>query len=203
MLTRVHSSLPALLIALIAMIVAVAALLSANKSRQIALSTIEIEEGESLTLPVYDEAREQFGFIILTELEITNSGGPQLRIESLRKMEQDAGWLVALRGENIISANLQPRFFLLDRPLSDYQSNPRWLKDQWNQDVSPIELRWPLKPGAGKKIRYGIFLSPYNPEGGQQAEMVLVSLRLDFDNGKSHLFRRAYTIPALTSSTAP
>jgi hypothetical protein len=186
-----------LLIALTALIVAVSALMMARDSRQIALSTIEIDEGESLTLPVYDEERGEFGFLILSELEVTNAGGPAVTLNRLRKNVTEAGFLMALKGESIVSLDLKPRLFLLDRPLPDYQANPRLLKEKWGADRNILELELPLPPGAGKKIRYGIFLSPYGQTEAPAVDMVLVSLSLDFGNGKAHLFRRAYAVPPL------
>lgn len=186
-----------LLIALIALIVAVAALMLARESRQLALSTLQVEEGASLSLPVYDEERSQYGVIILCELEVTNAAGPGVTLTRLVKADDGSGWLVALKGQSLTGADLKPRLFLLDQPLQAYQENPRLLKERWDADLATAGLNLSLPPGAGKKIRYGLHLAPYDSAGAAQAEMVLLSLRLEFDNGKSQLFRRAYPVPSL------
>ncbi|HOT96143.1 MAG TPA: hypothetical protein PLG50_04070 [bacterium] len=187
-----------LLIALIALIVAVAALMIARDSRQLALSTLQVEEGESLTLPVYDEERSQYGFLILCELEVTNAAGPAVLLTRLVKAEEGSGWLVALKGQTLAAVDLKPRLFLLDQPLRSYQENPRLLKEKWGTDRSALEFKLALPAGAGKKVRYGVYVAPYDSAGAAQAEMVLISLRLEFDNGKNQLFRRAYPVPPLT-----
>ncbi|HNW58547.1 MAG TPA: hypothetical protein PKI62_02585 [bacterium] len=186
-----------LLIALIALIVATAALMIARESRQLALTTLQVDEGESLTFPVYDEEHSQYGFLILGELQVTNSGGPAVVLTRLAKADAGSGWLVALQGQNVAASDLHARLFLLDRPLQEYQENPRLLKERWGGDLAAAELRQALPPGAGKQIRYGIFLAPYDAAGAPRAGMVLISLRLEFDNGKSQLFRRAYPVPPL------
>ncbi len=87
---------------------------------------------------------------------------------------------------------------MLEQPLAAYQENPRLLKELWDRDLdSAAALNLRLEPGAGKSIRYGILLIPYGDGGELLAEMALVSLRLDFDNGRSHIFRRGYPIPPL------
>lgn len=187
----------AMLIALAALIVATAALMVARKSVQIALSTIEVSDGESITLPVLDEERGQYGFLILAELQISNTGGPAVTLEQLRQFDSGMGFLVALKGEEIKSVNLQPRLFLLDQPLARYGENPRLLREKWNSPIENANLHLALPPGAGKKIGYGVLLSPYDAANARLAEMVLLSLQLTFDNGKIHLLRRGYPVPAL------
>jgi hypothetical protein len=184
-----------LLIAMIALIVAVAALVVAKNSRQIALSTITIEEGESFNQPIFDEEKNQYSYLILSELQVNNAGGPAVTLERLCKVEEGAGFFVALKGQAVQSADLQPRLFLLDQPLATYQENPRLLREKWGMDLGhSAELLQRLEPGAGKSIRYGICFTPYELDGSRKAEMALISLRLDFGNGRSQLFRRGYPI---------
>lgn len=190
-------SIYTILIALTALIVATAALMVARESKQIALSAIEISDGESITLPVLDEEGGQYGFLILAELQISNTGGPAINLEQLRQFDTGMGFLVALKGEEIQSVNLQPRLFLLDQPLARYGENPRLLREKWQAPIQKADLHLALPPGAGKKIGFGVLLSPYDAAHGRLAEMVLLSLQLTFDNGKSHLFRRGYAVPAL------
>lgn len=184
-----------LLIALVALVVAVIALVTAKGAREIALSEVTVEEGETVTLPLFDEEQERFSFLVLVELHITNQGGPAVEVLQLSRNTSDAGFLVGLKNQEIQSGDLKPQFHAIEQPFSELQANPRLLKEALRQNpLHDIPIRHMLESGQSKTVRYAVHFFPYDDGKQNLADLVLISTRLTFANGAIRMMRHGYPI---------
>ncbi len=188
-------SLYAILIALVALLVAVIALVNSKEAKQLALSEVSLEEGDAITQPIYDQAENRFYYLALYEVHITNLSGPTVILKEISPPADDAGLVVALKGDQVAAVDLKPLPFRIDYTLREIRENPRLLKDLTANQLEPGKLlNIAIKPGATKTVRFGVNLYPYDAQGQSLADMVLLSFRLVFDNGKAQLFRRGFPI---------
>ncbi len=184
-----------LLIALAALVVAVIALVTAKGAKEMALSEVTIEEGETVTLPLFDEEQNRFSFLVLVELHISNQGGPAVELLQLSRNLADAGFLIGLKNQEIQSGDLKPQFYAIEQPFSELQANPRLLKDVLKQSpVQDIPIRHTLESGQSRTVRYAVHFFPYDDGKRTLADLVLISTRLTFANGAIRMMRHGYPI---------
>ncbi len=186
------------LLSVVAIALSVIALVNANSAKNLALSEITVEEQNSLTTPVFDQASQSWSFIALYELNVTNQSGPDAVIEQLGKLSDGSGFIVPLKGRDILDDKIEHNAFLFKNPISEIQANPRLLKDVTNNDMGEnADIAVSLENGASKAVRFGVSLKAYDNENEPLAQVVLVSFKLMFDNGKTYTFRRGFPIPPI------
>ncbi|MBN1996398.1 hypothetical protein JW935_02515 [candidate division KSB1 bacterium] len=188
----------ALFVIVAAFVVAVWGFLTARNAMQLALSEITIEERSPLMTPVYDQATEKWSFLVVYEVNVTNMSGPSVKISSLGKASTGGGFLIPLKGKDFADSKLDYSAFLVEPSLVDIRANPRLLKtitEKTIQETAPLDIELP--PGESRTIRFGVSMSAYDQERNPLADMVLLSFRLYFSNGKSSIFRRGVPIQPL------
>ena len=199
MSTNKNVSFLTVLIALVALIVAVVALVTSKTARELALSEVEIEERNSLVTPIFNEASGEWSFLALYEVGVSNLSGPDVLLRHVAKETKGAGFLVPLNQDQVVAdVDLQPKAVLFDESLAQIEADPRLLKDLAQKemaDVQPVNIM--IRNGETKTLRFGVMLRPYDSNQDPLARMVLLSYQLNFDNGKSVLFRRGFPILAL------
>ncbi len=200
-------SLYSLLIALVALLVATIALFTAKQVRQsvqeikqVALSEIEVTERNSLLTPILDEENKRYRYLAIYEIGVTNLGGPDIVINELAKLTTGSGFIVMLKGDEVVSANPNYRAFLVEPTLQEIGANPKLLKALMEKDMGEsLKLDLALPFGATKTLRFGVVLDAYRQDNSPLANVVLLSYQLRFSNGKSYLFRRGFPIQPLTA----
>ena len=95
------------LLSVLAIALSVIALVNANSAKNLALSEITVEEQNSLATPVFDQSSQSWSFIALYELNVTNQSGPNVVIEQLVKLSDGSGFIVPLKGQNIIDKKIE------------------------------------------------------------------------------------------------
>lgn len=184
-----------LLIALVALLIAVIALVNSKEAKTLSLSEISVEEGASLTVPVFDEEKNCFSFLAIYEVHINNTSGPAVVLNKVAPYREGAGFIVALKNRQIVPADLRQQIFLVNPSLEEIQSNSKLLRDLFKNDLDQnSDLNWRIDSGESKTLRLGVNLFPYDPENQPQVDMVLLSFRFDFDNGTKQIFRRGFPI---------
>ena len=188
-----------MLIALVALALAVVALYSAHDARKLALSEITVEERVPLLTPIFNEETGTWSYIALYDVNITNMCGPDIILTSISKETTGGGFLVPLKGEEIISCPMTYKAFVVEPSFKEIMANPRLLKTLFHNDMgesAAVDLH--LAAGATKSVRFGVSLDAYDSAKQPLAQVVLVSFRLLFNNGKSYLFRRGVPVQPLT-----
>ncbi|NOY59920.1 MAG: hypothetical protein GXO75_13470 [Calditrichaeota bacterium] len=188
----------AALISLLALIVAAVALYNAGIARQIALSQISVEERNSLATPVFDQQKGTWSYLAIYEVSVNNLGGPDITLDNVSKVSEGAGFLVLLRGQEIVNSALNYKAFLVKPTIGEIRANPKLIKTVAQTDIGAvIPLNLLIKNGESKTIRLGVLLDAYDKENKPIARVVLLSYRFNFSNGKSYLFRRGFPIQPL------
>ncbi len=192
------TSIVALLLAGIALVIAVLGFSAARNARQLALSEITIEERTPLMTPVYDQASEKWSYLAVYEVNVTNMSGPTVKIESLGKVSTGGGFLIPLKGDEFADQALDYSAFIVEPGLAEIRANPRLLKEITQNTIrntAPLDIELP--PGTSRSVRFGVSMSAYDQGREPLADMVLLSFRLNFSNGKSSIFRRGVPIQPL------
>lgn len=185
----------AVVISLLALLIATVALYQAKEARLLALSDIKVEELNSFVTPVFDEQSGKWSYFALFELSVSNQSGPAVVLQSVGKMTGGSGFLVPLVGQEIVNKKIPYHTFLVKQSIAEIRQNPRLLKNIMDKDMGEaarVDLK--IEPGESKKIRIGISLNPYDEENKPLAQVVLLSYKLQFDNGKSYIYRRGFPI---------
>ncbi len=185
-------------IAIIALGIAVMGLFKANQAFQLALSDIELEERNTLMTPVYDEATQSWAFLAIYETSITNQGPASFSLKSIEKMSDGAGFLIPLAGQKILDINLSSKAFLVKPSINEIQQNPRLIKSLTEQNFdTQADVDLLIESGQSKSVRFGVMVNAYNADKDPLAQMLLLSLKLNFDNGKIRVFRRGIPVQPL------
>lgn len=184
-----------ILIAVVALLLSILAFLNSKQAKDLALSEIAIEEGATWIQPVYDEETNRFYHLAFYEVHVSNLSGPSIILKQIAPPSDDAGFIVALKNQQVQPTDLQAQAFYLHRTLQEVQTNPKLLKEVATDALNAQRmLNLAIKPGESKTVRFGVNLYPYDAQGQQLADMALLSFRFIFDNGKTHLFRRGFPI---------
>ncbi|MBN1543515.1 hypothetical protein JW992_15345 [candidate division KSB1 bacterium] len=192
-------AVPALILALAAVVIAIFALSVAHNARQTALSEIELEEHNALVTPVFDQETGSWSYLAIYEWTISHSSGPAVRLESLAPANAGEGYAVSLLEGEPVGQDLQDRIFRTELTLAEIRRDPQTVKALGQTLLAEREfLGWVLQDGKSRSLRLGIRLSPYDETQSRLADVVLLSFKLSFDNGKTQLIRRAVPIQALT-----
>jgi hypothetical protein len=185
-------------VAVISLLVATIALYVAHSAKELALSEITVEEQNSLTTPIFDQQTNSWGFVALYELAISNQSGPAVVLETVAKAEEGSGFIVPLNGETVLDIPLENTAFVLDNSIEEIKSNPRLLKDLTKNDMGQyVSVNITLENGESKAVRFGLSLKAYDKSNEPLAQVVLISFKLFFSNGKTYTFRRGFPIPSL------
>jgi hypothetical protein len=187
-----------MLIGLIALAVAVMALFSARTAQQLALSEVTLEERSPLLTPVFNEGTNTWSYLAIYDVNITNVSGPEVKLTSISKENSGTGFLVPLKGEEVLNTPLPYKAFMVEPTLSQIMADPKLLKTIVEQDMGQsVSLNVDLPPGASKSVRFGVSIAAYDNSNQPIAQVVLLSYRFQFDNGKSLLFRRGFPVQPL------
>jgi hypothetical protein len=188
--------LAALLVATIALCIAKQGKEIAEQATQIAKSEIEVTERNSLATPIFDEASGKYRFLVIYEIGVSNLGGPDIQISELRKMAGSTGFLVLLKGQEIVNDRPAYQAFLAEPTLTEISANPKLLKTVMEKEMGEsAALNYPLPLGATKTLRFGVVVDIYDQNNAPLANILLISYQLAFSNGKSYLFRRGTPLP--------
>ena len=185
----------AMAVAVAALIVGLMAWLQASKARNLALSELEIEERDALSTPLLDQESGEYGYVSIYDLSVTNVSGPPVTLERISKLQDNANFVVTLQGNQVVSPEMDPTAFLPDVSINEIEENPKLLREMIKEDIgeaAALEIK--IKPGQTKSVRVGVFLKPYDDAKQPLAKVVLTSFRLEFDNGKSYVFRRGFPV---------
>lgn len=186
------------LLSVIAIVLSTVSLFNAQSAKKLALSEITVEEQNSLTTPVFDKGSQSWSFIALYELNVTNQSGPDAKIEKLSKVSDGSGFIVPLKDQEILENHINHNAFLFNNPIAEIKANPRLLKDITKSDMGEnAQIAIHLANGESKAVRFGVSLKAYNKDNEPLAQVVLVSFKLYFDNGKTYTFRRGFPIPPI------
>lgn len=191
-------SILSVVLASAALLLAALSLVQIKSVQQVSLSELVIEEHDSLSAPVFDEEKQTFSFVTLFDISITNHSGPAVKLTRVRKIPSAKAFLTLLKNEEIVNADVQARAFSLENSSAEVQANPRMLKTLMSQDMGEsADFSVSVAPGETKIFHLGVALTPYNVEKQAVATAALCSFELKFDNGKTHIFRRAFPIAPL------
>lgn len=187
-----------MLVGVIALALAAFALYNAQAAKNLALSEVSLEERSPLLTPVFNQENGTWSFLAIYEVSLTNTSGPEVILTSISKETSGAGFLVPLKGEEVMGVVLDYKAFVVEPTLADIMANPKLLSGITEKDMGPsVALNLTLAPGVSKSVRFGVSLNPYDGTGQPVAQVVLLSYRLSFDNGKSLIFRRGFPIQPL------
>ena len=185
-------------ITVVALLFATIALYTARNAKELALSEITVEEQNSLTTPVFDQQTNSWSYVALYELNISNQSGPEVTLEKVAKDENGSGFIVPLQGETVLDISLDHKAFVFNNSIGEIKSNPCLLKELAKSDMgesATVDLK--LKNGESKAVRFGLSLKAYDQSNGPFAQVVLVSFKLFFSNGKTYTFRRGFPVPPI------
>ena len=193
-------SLLSLLLAAVALVMAVFAWFAARDARSVALSEIELQERNALVTPVFDQESGTWSYLAIFEWALSHSSGPAVRLESLTSAEAGGGYTIALHNGELVGGKLQERVFLTESTLQEIQTEPKRVRSLGQSPLSdPQNLDWALQDGKTRNLRVGVLLDPYDASKNLRADMVLLSFKLQFDNGKTRVVRRGIPIQPLTA----
>ena len=179
------------------------ALLTSHQAKNLALSDISIEEKNSFSTPVFDQNTGKNSYLTIYELAISNLGGPDVELVRLSKVQEGAGYLVPLKDQQIMNQDIEAISFLVEPTISTLMQEPKRLREITKEDMGPAaDLSVVIKNGETKTLRFGISLQPYDDQNNPVAQVVLVSFRLEFNNGKNYIFRRGFPIKPLKTMSA-
>ncbi len=182
----------------IALIISGLALITARHATHLALADIEIEERNTLMTPVFDQETEKWSYLAIYEIAVTNQGPEAVKLTAIEKVTDGMGFLVPLAGSEILSNVPDYQAFMVAPTLGEIQSNPKLLKDLAGQELDASgKLDLKLAAGQSKSLRFGVQTSVYDSENRPTAQVLLVSFRLKFDNGKMRVFRRGFPVTPL------
>lgn len=184
-----------ILLAVLALVIAVIAMIQAKSANDIALSEIVVEEKNHLVTPVYDENSKTYSYLAIYEISFTNNSGPQVIVEKIEKIEDGGGYFVALKGKAFSDADLGAKAFIVEPSLKEIAQSPKLLKKISSREMGAEKrLNIPLGPAKTQTLRIGVSLNPYDQNDKALANMVLLSFRFEFSNGKTSVFRRGFPI---------
>ncbi|HPG39744.1 MAG TPA: hypothetical protein PLP19_13345 [bacterium] len=182
----------------VALIVSGLALITARHAARLALADIEIEERNTLMTPVFDQETEKWSYLAIYEVAVTNQGPDAVKLSAIEKVTDGMGFLVPLAGSEILSSVPDYKAFMVAPTLGEIQSNPKLLKEIIGQELGTVgKLDMELASGQSKSVRFGVQTSVYDSENNPTAQVLLVSFRLKFDNGKMQVFRRGFPVTPL------
>ncbi len=182
-------------ISLAALVLSIVAIINLNKVRDLALSEIVIEERDALSTPVLDQASQQYGFVTIYEIDVTNISGPDVKLNRIQKSQEGSGFIVPVKEGKVLSKNLNAKAFVSSYSISEIKENPKRLRELTREEMGDrYETRLSLKRGESRSIRVGVSLDPYNENNQPVADLVLTSFEFVFDNGKSYVFRRGFPV---------
>ena len=185
----------AMAVAVAALIVGLMTWLQASKARNLALSELEIQERDALSTPLLDQGSGDYGYVSIYDISITNVSGPAITLEEISKLKDNANFVVTLSGEKVVTPKTNPSAFLPDVSINEIEQNPKLLREMIKEDIgesAAVSIK--IEPGQTKSVRVGVYLEPYDAEKQPVANVVLTSFRLEFDNGKSYVFRRGFPV---------
>jgi hypothetical protein len=187
-----------MLVGVIALALAVVALYNAQVAKNLALSEVTLEERSPLLTPVFNEESGTWSYLAIYEVSLTNTSGPAITLASISKETSGAGFLVPLKGEEVVGTLLKYKAFMVEPTLPDIMANPKLLKSIVGNDMGESKvMNLPLAPGVSKSVRFGVSIDAYDSANQPVAQVVLLSFRFLFDNGKTLIFRRGFPIQPL------
>ena len=178
-----------------ALVVGVIALKTAKNAQQLALSEFVVDEVNSLSTPVLDENSGGYSFLTMYDISIANMSGPALTLTSVQKAHSGGGFLTLLSGEDVVDDDVEERAFVSDKNIAAIKANPGLLKGLLKSDMGEsYSTAVAIEPGETKILHVGVVLNPYSDDGEPVAKVALASWQLNFDNGKTFVFRRGFPI---------
>jgi len=178
-----------------ALLLGLFALMAAMDARQLALSVIVVEEVNSLSTPVLDEESGAYSFLAMYDVSIANMSGPPVILTSIEKGKTGGGFLSLLRGEEVVTAKVDEKAFVSSDGVTTIKANPKLLKTLMHSDMGQRqEINLALEAGETRVIHIGVMVQPFDEAGNIAANVALVSWQLNFDNGKTYIFRRGFPI---------
>ena len=188
-----------LVLAILAIALGFFALNKANQAYHLALTDIELEERNTLMTPVYDEGQGTWAYLAIIEVGITNQGPDPLTLASMSKMDDDAGFLVPLSGSKIVDKSFDYQAFVVQPGIMEIQTNPKLIKELSKTPMgASATMDLVIGSGQTKAVRFGVLMNVYDAEKMPLAQMVLLSMRFNFDNGKLRVFRRGIPVSPLS-----
>jgi len=185
-----------------ALIISLLALNLANRAYRLALSDIEIEERNTLMTPVFDQETEQWSFLAIYEIGLTNQGTDKIVLDEIAKVTDGMGFLVPLKGSDIVDKNPDYKAFMVEPTLAEIRSNPKLIKTISANDLGETKtLKLELDSGQTRSVRFGVLVNAYDENKAPIAQVILLSFRLKFDNGRIKIFRRGFPVTSLAPTT--
>jgi len=182
-------------VAIAALVVGLLALNAAGNARQLALSEVAVEEVNSLNTPVFDEASGAYKFLALYDISIANMSGPAVTLTHIKKVQSGGGFLTLLKGEEVVSADVQEKAIVSEQSSAAVQANPKLLKSLLSDNAGDdYAANMKIEPGETKLIHLGVLMHPFTDAGTSLANVALASWKLEFSNGKTYVFRRGFPI---------
>jgi len=181
-----------------ALIISLLALNLANRAYRLALSDIEIEERNTLMTPVFDQETEKWSYLAIYEISLTNQGTDRIVLGEIAKVTEGMGFLVPLKGSEFVDKDIKYKAFIVEPTLADIRINPRLIKTIAANDMGESHsVKLELESGQTKSIRFGVLVNAYDESEIPYAQVILLSFRLKFDNGKMKIFRRGFPVKSL------
>ncbi len=182
-----------------ALVISLLALNVANKAYRLALSDIQIEERNTLMTPVFDQETEQWSFLAIYEIGLTNQGTDRIVLNEISKVTEGMGFLVPLKGSDIVDKSPDCKAFMVEPTLAEIRTNPKLIKTISANDLGEAHsLKLELESGQTGTIRFGVLVNAYDENKAPIAQVILLSFRLKFDNGRIKIFRRGFPVTSLT-----
>jgi hypothetical protein len=183
------------LLAIVGIILGAMALRQAHIARQLALSEIVVEEANSMSTPVFDQDTNHYSYLTLYDISIANMSGPTVTLRRVRKSAASGGFLAMLKGNEVVSLQVNEKAFVSAQGSAAIKNDPRLLKSIGQQDMGEsASVNIEIKPGEAKVLHIGLTLEPYDINMQALADVALVSWELEFDNGKSYIFQRGFPL---------
>ncbi|MBN2412073.1 hypothetical protein JXQ31_10315 [candidate division KSB1 bacterium] len=182
------------------LVISLLALNLANRAYRLALSDIQIEERNTLMTPVFDQETEQWSFLAIYEIGLTNQGPDRVVLNEIARVTDGMGFLVPLKGSDIVDKSPDYKAFMVEPTLAEIRTNPKLIKTISANDLGESRsLMLGLDSGQTKAIRFGVLVNAYDEAKVPIAQMILLSFRLKFDNGRIKIFRRGFPVTSLTT----
>lgn len=182
-----------------ALVLSLMSLNRSNKAYKLALSDVQIEERNTLMTPVFDQETEQWSFLAIYEIGLTNQGPDKVVLTEIAKVTDGMGFLVPLKGSDIVDKSPDYKAFLVDPTLTDIRTNPKLIKTISANDMGDMQtLKLELASGQTRSVRFGVLVNAYDANKAPIAQMILLSFRLKFDDGRIKIFRRGFPVTTLT-----